>query len=334
MKKSLVYFLVLAVLIAVAYYLINRDENRTTVRAENYDFSVSDTAAVDRIIMKSKKPEEVVLERRGDHWIVNGTYHARGSAMTTLLETLHDQEMKNYIPEAQKNNVYKNLSASGTEVLVYSGDDLVRHFYVGGNAPDMLGTYMMNKDASDAYVVHKPGHNGFLNTRYFTEEHLWRSKAFIRLKKEQIAAVSMRYNDNSAQSFRIEQSNDGYRLFDLESQEEISVNRDAAEGFFEAFGNVLYEGIVQETDRVWPKVDSIKNSIPAFELRIETVSDSTIAIDGYHKIAQEGETDNQGNLLPYDRDRKYAVIPSGEFVLIQNYAWNDIFRPKDYFRAE
>jgi hypothetical protein len=334
MKKSLVYFLILAGLLAVAYYLINQDDNRKEIRAENYDFAVADTAAVDRIVMKSKKPEEVVLERMGDHWMVNGKYNARGSAITTLLETLHGQEMKNYIPEAQKNNVYKNLSASGTEVMVYSGDDLIRHFYVGGNAPDMLGTYMMNFGASDAYVVHKPGHNGFLNTRYFTEEHLWRSKSFIRLKKDDIASVSLQYNDNMKQSFEIQKTEDGYQLTDLNTNEVLPVKEDAAEGFFEAFSSVLYEGIVQETDRVWPKVDSIKSTIPAFELRIQTTSDSIIKVDGFHKIAQEGETDNQGNLLPYDRDRKYAIIPSGEFVLIQNYAWKDIFRPKDYFRAE
>jgi hypothetical protein len=334
MKKSLFYLLILVGLIAVAYYLINRDESRTEVRAENYDFAVTDTSSVDRIVMKSKKPEEVTLERKGDRWIVNGKYTARGSAIQTLLATLHDQEMKNYIPEAQKNKVYKDLSATGTEVMIYNGEELVRHFYVGGNAPDMLGTYMMNYGAYDAYVVHKPGHNGFLNTRYFTEEHLWRSKAFIQLKKDEIAAISMRYNDNSEQSFRIENTAEGYRLIGLADNRDLAVNSDAADGFFEAFGQVLYEGIVQETDRVWPKVDSIVNSTPAFELRIETVSDSVIKVDGFHKIAQEGETDNQGNLLAYDRDRKYAVIPSGEFVLIQNYAWNDIFRPKDYFKSE
>jgi hypothetical protein len=334
MKKTLTYLIVLVVLIAVGYFLTRNDKNRKSVRAENYNFAISDTASVDKIVMKNKKPDEVVLTREGAVWMVNGKYNARVSAINTLLATLHDQEMKNYIPEAQKNNVFKNLSASATEVMVYRNDELVSHFYVGGNAPDLLGTYMMNDGASDAYVVHKPGHTGFLSSRYFTEEHLWRSKSFIRLKKEDIASVSMRYNDNSEQSFQIEKSDDGYQLIDLSTSEIIPVKEDAAEGFFEAFSNVLYEGIVQETDRVWPKVDSIKSTIPAFELRIQTTKDSVIAVEGFHKLAQEGETDNQGNLLPYDRDRKYAVIPSGEFVLIQNFAWKDIFRPKDYFKAE
>lgn len=334
MKKTLTYAIVLAVLIGLSYYLINQNDGKSTVRAEKRDFNVADTSAVDRIVMKTKKPSEVDLRRENGKWIVNGKFNARPQAIETLLETLHDQEMKNYIPEAQKENVYKNLAASGTEVMVYAGEEVVRHFYVGSNSTDLLGTYMMNYGASDAYVVHKPGHNGFLNTRFFTEEHLWRDKKFISLRADEIRSVSMQYNDNSAQSFRLIRSGDDFILQDVLNEKEIDANQQAVEGFIGAFSNVLYEGIVQETDRVWPSVDSIKNSIPAFELRIETTNGKQIAVDGFHKMAQEGETDAQGNLLPYDRDRKYAVIPSGEFVLIQNYAWNDILRPLDYFKAE
>ena len=186
-----------AILIAVSGTLVTwlfLLENEGTTRPQLYDFTVEDTASVDRITIRDKRPMETVLTRTRDGWRVNGGYLARPDAIEILLETLKRQEMRSFAPEKAKKRVLNMMSTRGTEVIVEAEGEVVKHFYVGGNAPDLLGTYMMIRGSDGPYQVHIPGFNGFLNTRYFADPNMWRNRTLVSIDAENIERISLEYH--------------------------------------------------------------------------------------------------------------------------------------------
>jgi hypothetical protein len=331
-RKNLLLLGVVALLLIAAYYFISSDGGG--MRKDLRDFSIKDTASVTRIVIKDKRPEQVELIKIDGRWKVDGKYNARPDVMNVLLTTLYRQEMRNFTPQAAKERVIKELSVYGVEVQVYSGDKETKRFYVGGNAPDLMGTYMMIHNATDPYVVHIEGFNGFLNTRYFAQAYMWRDRLVVDHEDNELLKVEMNYTYNPDESFAIEHS--GKDEFKVLSKKGVSIDFDSAavRGYFEDWKNLRYEGLVVESDPAWRRRDSIMASIPIFEIKVTTRSGEVSTIKGYRKDGRADHSETDGSAEKYDRDRMYAVINNETFVLIQFYVFDKITRPISYFETD
>jgi hypothetical protein len=332
MKKNWFYFIIVVVLLGAVYFL-SREDEKPVVREENRDFSVKDTASITKIVISDKTPSEAVVERRPDgQWYVNGQYPVRKDAIQLVLETLYRQSMRNYVTEAAKPQIIKQMAVSGKEVMVYAGEELIKHFYVGGNPQDLMGSYMMLHNATEPYVVHIEGFNGFLSVRYFTAEDVWRSRVICDLSPDKIKSLRILYPNSDEAGFEMQvNSIDDVRVLD-EDGVEIDVNPQLATAYLSNFKNLQFEGLITDKDRVWAKKDSILGSLPVFEMEITDTYGYTTEVVGFFKAAQSQETDPEGNRLNYDRDRFYAQLNGDDMVLIQRQLFDRILRPLDYFR--
>lgn len=331
-RKNLLLLGIVAILLIAAYYFISSEGSG--MRQDLRDFSIKDTASVTRIVIKDKTPAEVELIKIDGRWKVDGKYNARPDVINVLLTTLYRQEMRNFTPEAAKEMVIKDLSVYGVEVQVYNGDKEIKRFYVGGNAPDLMGTYMMIHNATDPYVVHIEGFNGFLNTRYFTQAYQWRDRLVVDHEDNEIVKVEMNYTFNPEESFVMERvGKDDFKVF---SNEGVAIDFDssAVRGYLEDWRNLRYEGMVVESDPAWKRRDSIMGAIPVFEIKVTTRSGEVSTIKGFRKDGRVDHTEPDGSLEKYDRDRMYAVINNENFVVIQFYVFDKITRPLSYFETD
>ncbi len=331
-RKNLILLAIVGVLIVTAYYFISSEGGG--MRQDLRDFSIKDTASVTRIVIKDKTPAQVELIKIDGRWKVDGKYNARPDVMNVLLTTLYRQEMRNFTPEAAKERVIKELSVYGVEVQVYNGDKEIKRFYVGGNAPDLMGTYMMIHNATDPYVVHIEGFNGFLNTRYFTQGYQWRDRLVVDHEDNEIVKVEMNYTYNPEESFVMERS--GKEDFKVFSKSGVAIDFDSAavRGYLEDWRILRYEGMVVENDPAWKRRDSILASIPVFEIKVTTRSGEVSTIKGYRKDGRVDHSENDGRPEEFDRDRMYAVINNENFVVIQFYVFDKITRPISYFETD
>ena len=330
-NKNLVYAVILLALVAlVVWFSFFKNEN--TTRPQLYNFSVLDTASIVQITIQNKRPQKTVLTKTEEGWKVSGQYFVRPDAMRTLLETLYRQEMRTFTPEAAKERIVNMMSTQGTEVIVESFEGTMLHFFVGGNAPDMLGTYMMIKGSDGPYAVHIPGFNGFLSSRYFSDPAQWRDRTLISAPAAKITEVTLNYAEAPQSSFRITKDDSGViSVVNPITGADLPFNEEAVLGYLEDFKRIYFEGVISSEDRIWPKRDSIVNSIPIFTLRVDQKNGKTWAFQAFNKSAQDGETSKEGNLQSYDRDRYYALLNDTDFVLIQNYALRRILREASYF---
>ncbi|MGB0176318.1 MAG: DUF4340 domain-containing protein [Owenweeksia sp.] len=336
MKKNLIYLIVFVVLLAVAGWLLSERNTSGTLDkqgAERYAFTIKDTADIDKIIIKDKTPSEVILKRSKSYWTVNGDKRVRNDAIEVLLETLYRMEMRNFIPERMQETVIKRMTVYGKEVEVFKNGKLFKTFYVGTEAQDEMATYMLIKGSDQPFAVHIPGFNGYLSSRFFTKEHLWRSRDVISIEPRSVRSIEMSYPDSVASSFKFNVfSPDSIYITSLQTGA-VLTNRDKVKSnlFLNAFKNLKYEGLIIPSDPIYSRRDSLLASVPIFRMKLTDVDGKITTLSGY-RIKSPAESMNPDlERQDFDVDRMHGFINDEQMVLLQYYGLDAILKSKDYF---
>src|ERR1035438_455376 len=196
--------LLLFVLLAIAAVVLIITNKKSTIKEDLKDFSVSDTASITKIYMTTKEPSSVILTREGPgQWTVNGKFAARNDAMNDLMETIKEVSVRAPVAKSAMDNVLKALATTSTKIEIYSKDKLLKTYYVGSYTQDMAGTFMMLEGSKTPFVTFIPGFNGYLSTRYFTEEPLWRDRTIYNYYPDEIASISVDYPKLKHASFTV-----------------------------------------------------------------------------------------------------------------------------------
>ncbi len=324
MKRTHLILILILVLGAIAAIFALKN-NRGTIKKELRDFAVQDTASVDRIFMVRKDFEQVTLTRNGDHWLVNGTHVAREEAIDILLKTLNRIRVKSPVNQAAFNNVVTMLATRNTKVEVYNKNKLIRTIYVGGPTQDQMGTYMMLEGSSAPFVVHLPGFVGYLSTRFFTNEAEWRSQTLFKSNFNELSRIEVLNNINPQESFVIEKDPSGkLDLFQHSTGNRPSLLDTVGVNFFlshfERFG---YEFWVDSLPQA--RKDSLEAAVPMRTLRVSSTKGSTLQIEAHRRYAN-GKLNMEGEPLVWDDERMYAWVNRKDWVVIQYYTYQKMFR--------
>lgn len=320
-KKILLATGTFAVLGLVAFLWLKSPEDELEALKADYTFHVEDTASVDKIIISDKTPNSVTLVRRPDGWVTENGNPVRRDAIEILLETIYRMRLKNFVPESARDVVLKRMASAGKEVKIYSGKRLVRHFYVGTETMDEMGTYMMLKDGKNPYAIFIPGFNGFLSTRFFANEALWLKKTIWGFDNLEISRVTYKNYDEPNNSFVLEVK-DGFRLYNSENAP-IAADTIKTAIYLAGFRTVEYEGVILPQDPIYKRQDSLKASVPAFEITVWSKNGQWKNLKTYHIKASEESSEFYTHMGKYDPDRLHAFITDDQgrqqFVLVQYY---------------
>ncbi len=218
MKKILLYILIIISLILLVFVGIIKDRN-STLRDDKREFAISDTLSIDKIILENRSLEKLTLQRnkRETKWTLNDTLIANPYSINLLLKTIKEMQIKNPIARSGLENVFKRMAIQNTKVVFFQNNKKIKTIYIGGETADQLGTFMMIEGAEEPYVVHIPGFNGYLSSRFSCKEHLWRSKKIFH---QQLQTVTYIKNDTE-----IGHSNNPQKLENIYCEKFITDNQ-------------------------------------------------------------------------------------------------------------
>ena len=168
-----VIIIILVILIFIGY---QKDKINSSIREDKRNFSITDTLSIDQIKLENRNLETISLYRDEGKWILNDTLIANPYTINLLLKTIKEMRIKQPVARSALNNVIKNMGIQNTRVDFYAKKKKIKTIYIGGETADQLGTFMMLKDAKEPYIVHIPGFNGYLSSRFSCKENLWREK--------------------------------------------------------------------------------------------------------------------------------------------------------------
>jgi hypothetical protein len=324
MQKTVLYLLLLVILGTGAYFFVFK-EKASLFGEREAAFNIQDTSNVGEVFLARNNGEEITLTRTDSGWVLNKTYKARASNVNNLLGTLRMQQAQYPVPEKMHNSVIKSLAGAAVKVELYNRKgEKINTFYVGNEAFNYKGTYMLQEGAKTAYVVQIPGFNGYLTPYYSTDFDDWRDRSVINLKPEDIKSFSINYTEEPGNSFSITQDANG-PVITTDSSNNNPLNKRRANAYLRFFTDIYCEGYLNDI----PGMDSTIASVPKFcEMDVVAKNGWRQHIDIYKMpINKRSKNLNTLDDSDYDIDRFYGVINNyKDTVLLQAYTFDKFFR--------
>jgi hypothetical protein len=342
MKRNKIAIILVIVLGSLSFWFIINKKN-STIKETLRDFAVEDTASVTRIFLADKKGRNVTLERKASgRWMVNDKYPARMDAVNNLLVTIRRVDVKEPVSKIAHDNVVKMLATKAVRCEIYSGEKLVKAYYVGTETQDMTGTYMILIDpetmetSARPFVTYIPGFEGYLTTRYFTDELGWRDRVVFQYVPNEIKSVKLEtpYTPELGYELVVKGEND-FELKNLKDGKAIEgIDPLQVKQYLSYFQLLNFESF--EVELKPAQIDSVLRSQP---INILTVTDSKGDVNTVKFYAKkpkhEGAVDKDGKPLVFDPARMNALLDNGkDFVLVQYFVFGKVMPPAIYFQKK
>lgn len=305
-KKVIIPLLILILVGGVAFWLISQNDE-STLDVKSTNFSVKDTALIDKLKLSNMSGGSVTLSReKGNQWKVNGKFNANSTKVKTLLTTIRNVEVKNPVSISRRENVVKSLASQNIQVDIFQNGELVRSYFVGHQTPDEMGTYMaMNNKEKKPYVVHIPGFYGYLSSRYFINPQKWRTKKLFAFNPVSIRKVSIQYSNNPQNSFILEvQGNDEFVVSNSKQNKTLQNPKSSlAKKFLVQFKDMRSESSLKGDSRK-QTLDSLQNRDPLFLVKVNGKSDKKREVAFYRAgLSAQEEEGHEAS----DMKRFYAI---------------------------
>jgi hypothetical protein len=333
MKKNRKLLLVLIVVGAAVFMIFTAKQPKGNIASKPLaNFTIDDTAAVDRIFIIDADQVSITLERdpNSRYWDLNSKYKARRDAVELLLRTFKRIKVKSPVPESGRENVIRLLAGAGKKVEIYQGGTTPAKTYIVGNATqDHTGTYMLLETAEDGrssepFIVHMEGFTGFLSTRFFTDENEWRYTGVFDYPALEVQRVEMVNHQLPFHSFSIDyKGGNDLKLNDYRGESIAVFDTLRLKDYL-----LLYKKAHVETykSHLSPEQeDSLKQSPPAYTLSVIDNAGATKELQLYLKKPVLVAHDAQGNVEPWDLARMYFVF-NGEVGLVQLFVFDPLVK--------
>lgn len=338
MRKTLIYFVLLAILgLGVYYFLYKKEDN--TFAANEAAFTIKDTANIGKIFISGQRGISVLLERTDSGWIVNKKYKALKGTTNSLLKVLARQMPIYPVPKNLHNTVITGMSGTAIKVEIDNRQgEKMRVFYVGGETDNYKGSYMLMEGAQRPYVVNLPNFDGYLTPFYSFKIGDWRDRTVFNLAPDQIKSVSVQYPEHPLNSFVINQDKG---KISVDAQADIAkmapLNMHRASSYLKFFQNVNCEGYLAD-----PAMDSILKEVPKHcVMEVQGTTGQHQHLDIYwmpiNKRSKNMVADAPG--IPenkYDADRFFAVMNDyRDTIVIQVNTFKKLFRNSyEFYQAD
>lgn len=341
MKRNRIAIIIVILLGSISFWFIVNNK-KGTLKETLRDFAVSDTAAIDKIFIADKNGGKVTLTRNNKGWSVNGKFQARADAMDILLQTIKKVDIKEPVSKKAQDNVVKQIAAGAIRCEIYQHGELAKAYYVGAQTQDQTGTYMILMDpetmkpSAKPFVTYIPGFEGFLNTRYFTDERLWRDRSIMTYVPTDIKSIRMEVPGAPEKSYQVDiHGNNDYDVTMLQSGKKLdNIDPMAVKQYLSYFQQVDFESL--DMGMTQKEIDSTLKAQPLNILTVTDVKGKTNKVTFFaRKNKHEGSIDEQGKPVEFDLDRMNALLANtNDFVMVQYYVFGKMMPPADYFQKK
>jgi hypothetical protein len=335
MKKQYLYLIFLGSLLVVLVYFLMKakeNDNGSTLDQRYSDFAIEDTSSIDKIIISDADGGKAVIERTGkDEWKLNGKYKARIDAVHLIFKTAKLISVKSEVPKSAEANVLKTMSVTFKKVEYYSNGEILKTWYVGTPTRDHYGTYMLLERAGEErskvpYVMEIKGFFGHMASRFFTDEKEWRDKVLYALQPDEIKKIEFVNNEQTDYGFTIEvKSKNNFTLYDYQKKKVNGFDTVSVRAYLLNFRKIAFEtfnrGVLTEKQE-----DSLRKAIPFAVVTVTDKNNQSLAIKTYRKAPTPEQKNIEGQSYQYDVERLFAILPSGEVIIMQYGTFDKIWR--------
>jgi hypothetical protein len=195
MKRTLALLALLTVLIA-AYFLFFYKP------APDNEFHITDVNLVGAVelqkVVKGEGKDKLRLERTADNaWKVNGQHTAIQAKVDDFLQLLTQIRVVNKLQEKGQQSALSLLKRNHTRVRIEDRDGKeLKAYLIGATGQQQTANIMMIEGADEAYLVSRPGSDGYVSIYYNTVAMNWREKLLFDLQGDNLQEIRTVYSDS------------------------------------------------------------------------------------------------------------------------------------------
>jgi len=326
-KKNSYFFIAIIILLLLLFWKLRTNQNDTAA----YDFAVTDTAIITKIFIADRQGNSISLDREEDNWQINNVHKVRKNAMEIILKTIKNISVQRPVSESSYNNVIKDLATSGVKIEIYQNQEgkPTKTYTIGNNTSDHTGTYMLLKGQEQPFVMHIIGFNGIMGPRYGlqgqkVDVNAWRNKTIFNLIPQKIESVSVIHERGKDSSFTIKNNNGNLILSDYNG-EMINTKQEILMTYLNNFRNINCENF---------KGNEIAERIKTTKKLYSLIVTHKSRVDSLEIYQMREETKLRTQEENYTVERMYAILNSGDVMLIQNYVFNKLLITVEQLKEE
>lgn len=313
MKRTLALLALLVILVAAYFLFVYKSAPDNVFHIED----LTEVGAVElQLVAKGEKKELLRLERSlEDEWQVNGQHTAIKSKVEDFLLLLTQIRVANKIDEKGQESALSLLKRNHTKVTIVDRDGSeIKSYLVGATNNQQTTNIMMIEGASQAYLVSRPGTEGYISIYYSTKAENWRERLLFELQGDYLQEVNVVYRD-SLQGFRLSRTGADAPWTIAEG---VYADEERVNSYLELFdGKVFGESFVG--DQFPGMRDSLARRSPDALLYFATLNGESGALKLYAR------PDNLNNFFGY-------MEGSQELFTVQHYVIDKYLKTGDYFQ--
>lgn len=341
-KNRIILFSTLLLIAVVVVVLLLKDNS--TIE-QNYH--INEPQNITKVIIDDKDGNHLELIKETDSiWKANNS-PANMKVVDMLLSTLKDMRIREPIAQAARNNIVKQLAASGKTVKIYQDayainlgfiklfkkEKLTKTIYVGSETQDNMGTYMMIKGEDSPCIIYIPRLKGYLSSRFSALEDFWKSHAVFKYNKGEIASLKVEIPNQKNESFTLTKKGEGFDFTLLESGQKLQAfDTLKVKALLSSCFELNYESVAKNISKL--EQDTIFGKAPAFVVTIKDSKGKENTLKTYSKLHDPtsiGENDDDFYRI-FDVNRCYALHSQNKDTLImQFFTLDNLLKPASYY---
>lgn len=341
-KNRIILFSTLLLIVAVVVVLLLRDNS--TIE-QNYH--IDEPQSITKVIIDDKDGNHLELIKETDSiWKANNS-PANMKVVDMLLSTLKDMRIREPIAQAARNNIVKQLAASGKTVKIYQDaysinlgfiklfkkEKLTKTIYIGSETQDNMGTYMMIKGEESPCIIYIPRLKGYLSTRFSALEDFWKSHAVFKYNKGEIASLKVEIPNQKNESFSLTKKGEGFDFTLLESGQKLQAfDTLKVKALLSSCFELNYESVAKNISKL--EQDTIFGKAPAFVVTIKDSKGKENTLKTYSKLHDPTSISEKEDdfYRIFDVNRCYALHSQNKDTLImQFFTLDNLLKPASYY---
>lgn len=344
--RPLLIITILLTLAALLLFIINTDNTSDKNISE---FSVEDTSSISKVILTSKDKHSITLERKdSSRWELNKEQVANNEAVTLMLSTIANLEVKGIVPRSMQEQVIQDLNKNSTTVEIYQQRYLLKigafsffpferklkTFLIGKLTENNEGLLAKMEKSEIPVILFKPVQEIFVSSPFSARIEDWKIHTIFNKDIEEIQNVKVEFFEEPEESFEIESDlNKGFKLIKLVDNKEI-LNYDTLEliSYLSSFKNIMYEKSLSESTSLKKEYNL---GTPVHQVTLVNKDNNKQIVKTY-RLPLEKPIINEfdGSEILFDRDRMIGLINDKNLVILQLFVFDNILVPLSTFTRQ
>lgn len=320
MSKILIKGIILFFVIGLVLLILLT--GRSPFGKSNSSFGIGQDREITRIELSSEG-KKLVLEKKGESWLINGKSEARKSGILYIQRILKEIKIKSPVSAALFESEIKSKNAVRIKVRVFENRRLLSSFLVYKTLSNPYGNIMKIKESSKPFIVYVPGYDWNIGSAFITNELYWQPYTLFNLLPSEIASVVFENFSDTASSFMITCRDKQYTLScsegNLSGWDSSLINR-----YISYFARVPFESWAFDIPDTEKK--SIETSQPLYRITVTTRSNSKSILDLWAL-----QTTQNGSKVT-DSDKLLGKTDTNdELFMIRYFDIDPLIKKRSYF---